>query len=327
MSDINQTLNAVKASHPQLSSIIEEIRGIYDELQMLINVAGKTCAADNPFISKYPPGHFYSPIPDMAAIHKQEKRLFNSTGNNVPGVDLRANAQLKFLDSLLPYYSSQPYAEHKLNGFRYYFDNSYFRHADATILHCLLRYLKPRKVIEIGSGFSSCIMLDTNEHFLNGSMNLKFIDPNPQRLLENIRPEDKKTASIIPCALQDADMSLVSDLECGDILFIDSSHVLKIESELNIILFEILPTLKSGVYIHFHDIFYPFQYPRQWIKERRAWNEAYALQAFLQYNSAFEIVLFNNYLKMKHAEFLCNKIPHLIKSVGGSLWLRKCIDN
>jgi hypothetical protein len=166
-------------------------------------------------------------------------------------------------------------------------------------------------------------MLDANEHYMNNSMELTFIDPNPQRLLKNIKPLDREKVEIIPERLQDTDLSIFSSLGPSDILFVDSSHVLKIDSELNLILFEILPALNTGVYVHFHDIFYPFQYLRNWVKQGRAWNEAYALRAFLQYNTAFEVILFNNYLRIKHQDRFLRDRPLFENGVGGSLWLKK----
>jgi len=111
-------------------------------------------------------------------------------------------------------------------------------------------------------------------------------------------------------------------LQHGDILFIDSSHVSKVGSDLNYLLFHILPILKSGVIIHFHDILYPFEYPKEWIYEGRFWNEAYLLKAFLMYNCDFEILLFNDYMVKEEKEFL-RGIDDRLLSGGGSIWLRK----
>jgi predicted transcriptional regulator len=109
-----------------------------------------------------------------------------------------------------------------------------------------------------------------------------------------------------------------------DVLVVDSTHVLKTGSDVNTILFEILPALASGVYIHFHDVFYPFEYPREWAYQERAWNEVYALRAFLQYNDAFEIVYFNHFFALFHAERLRVAMPLCATTPGSGLWLRKC---
>jgi hypothetical protein len=112
-------------------------------------------------------------------------------------------------------------------------------------------------------------------------------------------------------------------LERNDILFIDSSHVVKIGSDVNFLLGEVLPRLRPGVYVHVHDIFYPFEYPEAWIAEGRVWGEAYALKAFLTFNATFEIVLFNTYLERFHREIFEREMPLCLRNEGGSIWLRR----
>jgi hypothetical protein len=109
----------------------------------------------------------------------------------------------------------------------------------------------------------------------------------------------------------------------SDVLFVDSSHVVKVGSDVLDLFFRILPRLKSGVYIHFHDIFHPFEYPKEWIINGKAWNEAYLLRAFLQYNDSFEIVFFNTFLEFFHPGRFHRDMPLCMKNPGGSIWLRK----
>jgi len=106
-------------------------------------------------------------------------------------------------------------------------------------------------------------------------------------------------------------------------LFIDSTHVAKFNSDVNYVFHKILPALASGVYIHFHDVFYPFEYPREWLLKGWAWNEQYMLRAFLEYNNDFKIVLFNTYLENKYEQDLKNRFPLLYKNTGGSIWVKK----
>src|SRR5690606_1842332 len=188
-----------------------------------------------------------------------------------------------------------PFKAEKSEGLRYYFENSAYAYSDAIHLYCMLRHLKPRKLIEVGSGHSSCVTLDTNELFLGGSVETTFIEPYPELFMSLIKESDRAKINIVPTRLQDVDLSLFETLQANDILFIDSTHVSKINSDVNYIFFEILPRLASGVYIHFHDIFFPFEYPKAWVYEGRAWNEAYILRAFLQYNNAFSVVLMNTF--------------------------------
>ena len=149
-----------------------------------------------------------------------------------------------------------------------------------------------------------------------------FIEPFPDRLRSLLRPQDLDFVELHQCLVQDIDPSIFSTLSEGDILFIDSSHISKIGSDVNWLIFRILPLLKRGTVIHFHDILFPFEYPREWIFEGRFWNEAYILKAFLMYNSGFEMLLFNDYLAKTQRQFL-DEIDPRLSAAGGSLWLRK----
>jgi len=136
----------------------------------------------------------------------------------------------------------------------------------------MIRHLSPKRFIEVGSGYSSCVVLDINELFFDNRISLTFIEPHTELLFSLIKESDKETSKIIPTDLQDVGLEVLSELCPEDILFIDSTHVSKIGSDVNHIFFEILPRLARGVYIHFHDVFYPFEYPKEWIYEGRAWN-------------------------------------------------------
>ncbi len=127
----------------------------------------------------------------------------------------------------------------------------------------MLRILSPKKFIEVGSGFTSAVTLDTNEFYLDNKIELTFIKPNANLLKSILKKTDN--INLIEKGLQDVPLDVFEQLESGDVLFIDSTHVSKIGSDVNYLFFEILPRLKKGVYIHLHDIFYPFEYPKQWI--------------------------------------------------------------
>ena len=173
----------------------------------------------------------------------------------------------------------------------------------------------------MGSGWSSAVTLDTNEFYLNNAMEVSFIEPYPDTLNKILKKED--TYEIKKCGLEDVDLSYFEQLEKGDILFIDSTHVSKIGSDVNYLLFEILPRLKKGVYIHFHDIFYPFEYPYEWIKkEGWIWNELYMLRTFLMNNKDYKIMFFFDYLAKKHPEKI-RECLNMHNPSGGSIWIEK----
>ena len=106
-------------------------------------------------------------------------------------------------------------------------------------------------------------------------------------------------------------------------LFVDSTHVSKVGSDVNGILFEILPSLSKGVLVHCHDIFWPFEYPKEWIREGRAWNEAYVLRAFLQFKDTFEILFFADYLHKYERSWMKTNMPPYPRNTGGNIWIRR----
>jgi hypothetical protein len=187
----------------------------------------------------------------------------------------------------------------------------------------MIRYAQPKKIIEVGSGYSSCATLDVNELFFDRSIECTFIDPYPEQLFSLIKEDDRKKITVIQKRLQDVGVDIFTSLSANDILFVDSSHVSKINSDVNYIFFELLPLLQSGVYIHFHDIFYPFEYPKDVVRRGFAWNEDYILHAFLQYNTSFKILFFNTFLEHFFKQQFAESMPLCLKNPGGSIWLRK----
>ncbi len=278
---------------------------------------------ESPFLRFAPPGHFYSPLPDLEEVMAKREILFDRELQTCPGINLHEYAQLALLDELAAYYYEVPFPEMRSSSTRYYYQNNFYGHGDAIILYAMLRRQHPRRVIEIGSGFSSSVMLNVNDLFLDNSVQFTFIEPYPERLFEQFRDDDQQRHTVIEKPLQDVPLSLFRELYAGDILFIDSSHVVKIGSDVAYILFHILPALQSGVLIHFHDILWPFEYPEDWIFEGRAWNEAYVLRSFLQFNYTFDILYYNSYVWQHHADRLQQKMPLCNKNPEDSIWIKK----
>lgn len=273
----------------------------------------------------YPPGHYFSPVVSKEEMLADEQRIFGALPKQIPGIDLRESAQLELLQELAKLYPSVPFTPEPQNGYRYYFDNWKFSYSDAICLHLMIRHFKPRRIIEIGSGFSSTVMLDTNEHFFGNNIDLNFIEPYPDHFYSVIKPEDRQRNRIIPQRLQEVDPALFAELEPGDFLFVDSTHVSKTGSDVNRMLFDILPVVKPGVIIHFHDIFYPFEYPKDWVLGWAGfgWNEIYILRAYLTDNPNYKFLLFNTYLQQFHQQWFQQHMPLCLKNTGGSLWLQK----
>lgn len=245
----------------------------------------------------YRPGHYYSPICDPLEI-RMTFRI--EDGNDIPGIDLNRENQLARWQSWLQ-------REKHPRWRRYDPNNTYYGIKDGICLYNFFSELKPARFIEIGSGHSSSCVIDTIESF-GLSTKCTFIEPYPERLTDLLRRH-----TLIERRAQLVDLSLFDDLERGDILFIDSTHVLKTGSDVHYELFSILPRLRSGVFIHFHDIFFPFEYPHTWIFDHNmSWNEAYALRALLSSTNRYRIEFWNHYL---------TKTSDIDFDYGASLWI------
>ena len=271
----------------------------------------------------WPPGHFYSPVPALEELENDEERLFGPPSRGLLGVDLNEEGQRRLFAEMTLHYAAQPFGPKKQPDLRYFFENPNFGRGEAIILYCMMNLLKPRRMVEIGSGYSSCAILDINDRCLGGSLDLVLIEPYPDLLYSLMKPGDAERVQLFASRLQDIPDKIFEDLNQNDILFIDSSHVSKAGSDVNHLFFEVLPRLSSGVYVHIHDIYYPFEYPKKWIYEGRYWNEAYMLRAFLQNNVSFEISFFNSWWGMFEHNLLARDMPLLADHQGSSLWLRK----
>lgn len=271
----------------------------------------------------FPPGHFYSTIVDVKEIKRNEDKIWEELSNDgLNDIELNTQNQIKLLEDISKYYSEIPFEEENKENIRYKFKNGMYSFTDGIVLYSMIRHVKPKRIIEIGSGHSSALMLDVNNLFFDNSIELTFIEPFPRRLHSLITDTDRKTAKVIERIVQDVDLSIFSTLEKGDILFIDSTHVSKCGSDLNFIMFKILPLLKEGVFIHFHDIFYPFEYPKEWVYKGYNWNENYILRAFLMNNDRYQIQLFSHYMHLHHKEAF-SAMPLAYLNFGGNLWLKK----
>lgn len=290
---------------------IPYVRGMHKEISLLKKNA------------RYPPGHFYSTIISVDEVREREDEIWkNEMHDGIKGLNLNTIDQISLVSNFEKFYAELPFTDQNTGSNRYYYKNPFYSYTDAIVLHAMMRHFRPNRIIEIGSGFSSAVMLDTNEIFFDNSIELTFIEPYPGRLNKLLKDNDKASTIIHEKKVQDIDLEQFDILEEGDFLFIDSSHVIKTGSDVHYILFEILPRLRRGVFIHFHDIFYPFEYPRDWVYMGRNWNEDYFLKAFLMYNNQFDIVLFSDYLHKHHKEVF-QDMPLCYENTGGNLWIMK----
>lgn len=269
-----------------------------------------------------PPGHFYSPLVSIDEIRRDEHRVFQRA-TAPAGIEMDEAGQLELLGEFERLYPSIDFPATRQASHRYWYENPAYSYSDAIMLHCMLRHFRPKRLIEVGSGYSSCAILDTRERHLPGLSELSFIEPYPQLLQSLIRPSDRAEIEIVPSRLQDVPLERFRRLEAGDFLFVDSTHVSKTGSDVNYLLFEVLPALRPGVHVHLHDVFWPFEYPKDWVMGGRSWNEIYVLRAFLQYNASFSIVLMNTFLQKLHAARIAERMPLCFSNAGGSIWIRR----
>lgn len=271
------------------------------------------------------PNHYYSPVPDVGRIdetayRKQTKML---------GIDLKATGQIEFLDkvcaSFKGEYSLFPDRRTGLS-YEFHFNNGVFERIDAEILYCMIRHLKPKQMIEIGSGYSTLVSAaacEMNRKLDNIKCDFSAIEPYPNKLFESDIPGLSK---LVGNKLEEIDIEIFDVLDEGDILFIDSSHVLKVGSDVQYEYLEILPRLKPGVVIHIHDIFLPAEYPKSWIKEEHVfWNEQYLLQAFLSFNDSFEVLWAGSFMHLNHHDKLKECFTGYSPEAcwPGSFWIKR----
>jgi hypothetical protein len=271
-----------------------------------------------------PPGHFNSPLPSVAELEKATARHREEP----PFADIvfDLERQFQWLDRWSVHYPRLPFTEHREQGRRFCLNNASYGYSDAVALFCMLAELKPARVIEIGSGCSTAAILDTNERVFDNTIELTSIDPDLSRVRAMLLPGDDTRANLIEQEVQDVPIALFQQLECSDVLFVDSSHVSKVGSDVNWIFFRILPALRPGVFIHFHDVPGTFEYPHEWFEEGRAWNEVYLLRAFLMNNLAYRIEVLTPWLRGQKQEFIRDRMPLLARPGGGQLWIRKIGD-
>jgi len=230
------------------------------------------------------PIHYYEPIPDFRSITTEQlerRREFRS-------IDFGWDAQLQLLRDLSAFRIEFEAAD---------FKNDYFNGLDAAVFYSLIRHLRPRHVIEIGSGYSTRFAHKALTRNADGGR-LTCIEPHPEERLNGLR----LSVEVIQKRVEEIDVDFFSCLEANDILFIDSSHTVKFGSDVCYEFLEVLPTLRPGVWVHVHDIFFPHDYPAEWLLKRRlALNEQYLLEAFLSFNREFQVALANHWLTLDHS--------------------------
>ena len=272
--------------------------------------------------------HFYEPIPDTRELKDE---LWKKHSELI-GIDMNEEGQLKLLSDFVSKFKNEydhlPLNWNKnLEPYEYFINNGAFESVDGEILYCLIRHFKPKKIFEIGSGYSTYLsaqaILKNKEEDSNYECELVAIEPYSNDTLKVGFPGLSK---LIPKKVQEVPISEFKRLAENDVLFIDSSHILKIGSNAQYEYLEIKPRLNKGVIVHLHDIFLPAEYPKEWVlKDYRFWNEQYLLQAFLALNDSFEVLWAGSYMHLKHPDKLEASFSSYKRDERwpGSFWIRR----
>lgn len=273
----------------------------------------------------FQPREYYTALNDLVFL-EENRDLWHDRGMPL-GVDWDLEAQLALVRRLAPLMLELGDVPDAMppGPPSYHWKNDFWNGADALVQYSLLRDAKPRRVVEVGCGWSSLLMaraLGRNEE-----------EGAPQTVVDQVEPYARKELlralpehwDLHETMLQRAPLELFEALGEGDVCFYDGSHVSRAGSDVNWFFFEVVPRLAPGVIIHVHDIFWPTDYPDEWIVDRgQTWNEQYVFQAFLMYNREFEPVICNSAVFRAYpAEMseLLGSLPTTL--IGGSVWMRR----
>lgn len=258
----------------------------------------------------------FSPVPNTRRISEQ---TFATPNDPHQLISMNTDEQLRTLGQLSTFCHELADVPEQSDPGEFHWHNPSFGPYDAAMYYCLIRHFRPATIVEIGAGYSTLIASKALQQ--NGFGQVICIEPNPRDFLRS-----ESSIHLLVQEVQRVDSEVFGSLCSSDILFVDSSHISKTGSDVNDVFFRIVPALKKGVLLHFHDIFLPFEYPRQWVRDKRIfYNEQYLLLAFLAYNPAFEVVLAHNFLSSMSGERVRAAFPVVPDGPvgGGSFWVRK----
>lgn len=253
------------------------------------------------------PLHFYFPVPNIRSLKRKDWRKPRPCA----AFDYRLDEQVQWLgEEILPFSREWTFGESSTpDAHAFHVNNGFFERVDAEVAYSIVRFRKPRRVIEIGSGHSTLLLASAMRRNAAEGKPGEFtsIEPHPRPFLKDGLPG---LSQLIEARVQEVPLDFFRGLEAGDVLFIDSSHVVAMDSDVLYECLHILPTLAPGVRVHFHDIFVPLDYPEKFVKRNLCfWGEQYLLEAFLSFNSAFRVVWAASAMQQWHPGILRDAFP------------------
>ena len=271
------------------------------------------------------PVHYYSPIPDTRILRRKPELWSRELA--LDALDINVNEQKNLLETIYRLFHDEYMAfpsERTNNPTQYYLNNGSFGFVSGQMHYGMIRHFKPKKVIEIGSGYSTLVSLAALRKNAAEGYQYEFItiDPYPPSFIKN---DTHGIQQRITKKVEDIDISFFDCLSENDMLFIDSSHTVKIGGDVNFLILEVLPKLKKGAIVHIHDIQFPYEYSKSYaLKEHLFWEEQYLVQAFLMYNNSFKILWCASYMHYKYPELLTQYFsPYPKNRVPTSLYIQK----
>jgi hypothetical protein len=266
---------------------------------------------------------YYSPVPNLELLPDDIWDRRSKLG----GVDLRVEAGIELIENELAEYVREfdVSLEGPASPGKFVLRNGNYESVDAELLYAMLRARKPRLVMELGSGFTTLLIGKAARRNASEGAETRHLayDPFPRAQILGEAPPPPTRFE--PISATDVPLDAFAQLSAGDILFVDTTHTVKLGSDVNYLVLDVLPTLAPGVIVHFHDIFLPWEYPRQWFEEMQYyWAEQYLLQAFLAYNNEFEVLIPAAAVAKELPDRLAAAVPSF--SPGnrpGAIWLQR----
>jgi hypothetical protein len=267
------------------------------------------------------PRNYYSPVPDLSLLPPDIFERRSALG----GVDLRLERAMQMVEQELAPFIAE--FDMPVDGPRppgeFFLNNTNYEGGDAELLYSMVRAKKPARVVELGSGFTTLLISEAARRNAGDGVIAEHVAYDPYPRAQIIGDGPPAPTRFEPVSATDVPVDVFRALKAGDVLFVDTTHTVKLGSDVNFVILDVLPVLAPGVIVHFHDVFLPFEYPRVWFEEMDyLWAEQYLLQAFLAFNSDFEVLLPAQALMREHPERLTAAIPSLASGRSpGAIWL------
>lgn len=266
---------------------------------------------------------YYSPVPDISSLPDG----IWTRRSSLRGLDLREEQAIEFVErDLAPFIAELdlPWEDQGVPG-EFFLRNATFEAVDAELLYAMVRAMRPSRVVELGSGYSTLLIhMACRQNARDGlGTSHDVFDPYPREQIFGAGFEEPTRLRMTPAT--EVPLDEFKRLQAGDVLFVDTTHTVKLGSDVNFIVLDVLPVLRPGVVVHFHDIFVPWEYPRIWFEEMQYyWAEQYLLQAFLAFNSEFEVLVPAQALSRTYPDRLRHVIPSFTEGCSpASMWLRR----